>query len=93
MAMGYWCRGKENSNVFEAINKQKRRDLLGEYAEGITNDRNLLGGKAPRPEQHRNTRMAFRTINKEKSGDLLGEYAESLTNDRNLLGEKAPRSE
>ena len=54
--------------IFEAINKQKNGDLLGEYAEGLTNDRNLLGGKAPRSKQHRNTRMAFETINKEKSG-------------------------
>ena len=33
--------------IFETINKQESGDLLGEYAEGLTNDRNLLGGKAP----------------------------------------------
>ena len=49
------------------MNKQESRDLLGEYAESLTIDRNLLGGKSPRSEQHRNTRMIFGTINKEKS--------------------------
>ena len=34
--------------IFETINKQKGGDLLGEYAESLTNDRNLLGGKSPR---------------------------------------------
>ena len=38
--------------IFETINKQKGADLLGEYAESLTIDRNLLGGKAPRSEQH-----------------------------------------
>ena len=57
--------------IFETINKQKSGDLLGEYAEGITNDRNLLGGKSPRPEQYRNPRMAFGTINKEKSEESV----------------------
>ena len=45
--------------IFETINKQKGEDLLGEYAEGLTNDRNLRGGKSPRSEQHRDTRMTF----------------------------------
>ena len=42
-------------------NKQttKAGGVLGEYAESLTIERNLLGGKAPRSEQHRNTRMTF----------------------------------
>ena len=50
---------KEYLNTIQDNKQRKKRDLLGEYAESLTNDRNMLGGKSPRSEQHRDPRMIF----------------------------------